>query len=248
MRLAAVAVADARQGAILPHAPLLVPDVAPQGDEPAIEGVRAATRAVTRGFVRPTVIVSPHGATSGVYLRTRADLSRFGVPRASARFDVGETQVRALAAVWGRPVLDEPIDHGVVVPLLVGDIAGPLVPVAFGEEGDVVAEAMSLAEVLRESDYDVVASVNTGAGIIDRAPLTKLGGAESLEVELRNAIERDASDLAGISHRLASDGGSCCLGPLLVLAALFAGRVGEVVAHEWPYGVGYLVARFAGDR
>ena len=232
----------------MPHAPLLVAGVARKREQPAVEGVRAASRAVARAFVRPTVIVSPHGATSGVYLRTRADLSGFGVPRASVRVDVAETEVRELAAAWGRPVLEDPVDHGIVVPLLVGDVTAPLIPVALAEEGDVVADAMSLAEVLRETDHDVVASVNTGAGITDRAPLTKLDGAESLEVELWDAVERDAAALTEVARSLASDGGSCCLGPLLVLADLFAGRAGEVVAHEWPYGVGYFVARFAGDR
>lgn len=230
----------------MPHAPLLAPDVARAREEPAVERVRAATRAVARGFVRPTVVLSPHGAASGVYLRTRADLARFGVPRASARFGVAQAEVRELAAAWRRPVLEDAIDHGVVVPLLVGDIASPIIPVAFGEEADVVREATSLAEVLRETDHDVVASVNTGAGITARAPLTKLEGADSLEVELRNAVERDAADLADAARRLAAESGSCCLGPLLVLAELFAGCAGEVLVHEWPYGVGYLVARFGG--
>ena len=231
----------------MPHAPLLAPEVARSRSEPSLERVRAAMREAARAFDRTVVIVSPHGASTGVYIRQRADLRTFGVPRAEARVDVPERAARELSAAWGRPVLDEPPDHGVTVPVLVGGIDAPVIGVALAEGETVEDEVTTLVDALRSTDHDVVASVNTGAGITARAPMMTIEGGEDLEAALRTAIERDASAVADPATRLASHGASCCLGPLLVLAKLCEGSPGKVLAHEWPYGVGYVVATFGGD-
>ncbi len=91
-------------------------------------------------------------------------------------------------------------------------------------------------------DVDVVASVNTGAGVTARAPLGELPEGLELERELVAGLARDAATLVDGGAALAALGGSCAGGPLTVLGRLFAGLRGRVLAHEWPYGVGYLVA------
>lgn len=226
----------------MPHAPLLTPYVPRSRAEPALDRVRAAVHEAARGFERTTVIVSPHGTSTGVYVHPSADLDAFGLTRASARVDVDERAARTLAEAWGRPLLDGPPDHGVVVPVMLGPVAGPAVCVAFAEGTDPTDDASSLADAIATGDLDVIASVNTGAGITERAPLTKLDEAVALEAELAAALEAGARSIADVAARLASEGGSCSLGPLLVFARLFAGVPARVLAHEWPFGVGYLVA------
>ena len=232
-------------GSIVPHAPLLVPGVSGSSELDGLKEVRAETRAVAGGWSPTTVLISPHGSRPGVYSSPRADLAFVGVPRANARYTVDTRGAEALRARWRRPWLDEPCDHGIAVPLLLGEPAEPLVAVSLGEGADPEDEAVALADAIRALDGDVtvVASANTGAGITARAPLTELPGAGTLEDELRAVLERDLGGLVEIASRLGSEGGSCGVGPLLVLGHLFADRAARVLAHSWPVGVGYLVAQ-----
>ena len=189
------------------------------------------------------MVVSPHSRQTGVYLSTRGGLRGFGVPRADATFAVDVELSARVASGWRRPTLEEPLDHGVTVPLQLLGWTGPLVAVGFGEqERDIDAAAASLADVLGDVAASVVASVNGGAGVTPRGPLTKLPQGRSLENALLWALQKDLGSLETLAPRLASEAGSCGLGPLLVLARLFAGSSMEVLAHEWPYGVGYPVA------
>jgi hypothetical protein len=238
-----VAPGGARVGAIVPHAPLLVPGIAGSVAEVALERIRVATRALADAVGPLTALVSPHAATSGVYIETRGDLSAFGVTRADARYQLHMDLAEALADRWGRPLIEEPLDHGIVVPLLLGFEETAVIPVGLAEDGASSEEEMALAEALRSFDVSVVASVNTGAGITGRAPLTEIEGSVALEHELRQAIARDAADLGATALRLEREGASCGGGPLRILSHLFAGRRFETLAHEWPVGVGYLVAR-----
>lgn len=227
----------------MPHAPLLIPHVAPGRQDHRVERVRAAVRRVARDFDRLVAVVSPHGAETGVYLHPRGDLAAFGLPRTSARATVPAAAVAAVAEAWGRPVLEEPLDHGIVVPMLLGALEVPLLGVGLAEDADPTEDAAALAEALAGSRCDVIASVNTGAGITSTAPATALDGAIDLEADLRNALATDLSAVGPVAGRLAANGASCSLGPLLVLARLFRGGGAQVLAHEWPFGVGYLVAR-----
>lgn len=235
--------ATTRRGAIVPHAPLLAPDVSTSTELGPLEQVRAATRAVARAWSPTTVLISPHGARSGVYGSRRGDLSTFGVPRAATGYDIDTHAAEALSERWGRGFLDEPLDHGIVVPLLVAGPGSPLVAVALAETGDPAEEAGLLAAALADlAEVTVVASINAGTGITARAPSTELSGAAALEHELRDALRRDVGSLAELAPRLRDEGGSCGMGPLLVLAHLFAGVAADVSVHTWPVGVGYLVA------
>jgi hypothetical protein len=213
----------------------------------ALEDVRAATRALVDSAPPVAVLVSPHASKSGVYVETRGDLSAFGVPRADARLHLKMDLVDAVAERWGRPLIDEPLDHGIVVPLLLGFHETTVIAVGLEEGATAEEDEVSLAGALRSlgPEISVVASVNTGAGITPRAPLSEIPGSIGLESGLRDAMERDGAELAAFASRLGREAGSCGGGPLGVLARLFAGRRFATLAHEWPFGVGYLVARTA---
>lgn len=232
----------------VPHAPLLVLDDPRSRANVALERVRAASREVARVLTGTLVVVSPHARQTGVYMSTRGGLRAFGVPRADATYDVDRQRSARVVSSWGRPVLDDPLDHGVTVPLGLLDYEGPVVAVGLAEdEEDVPGAARSLARALKPIDASVVASVNSGAGVTARGPLTALPHGAALEEELREVLEEDLGGLHELAPRLATEAGACSLGPLLVLAHLFAGSSMEVLAHEWPFGVGYPVAVTGGD-
>lgn len=235
--------ARARIGAISPHAPLLVLDRAPLSEDGAVERVRAASRECARRLDAPLVVVSPHSRETGVYVSTRGGLRGFGLPRADASYAIDLELSARVASGWGRPTLDEPLDHGISVPLQLLGWTGPAVAVGLAEEDpDIEAAATSLAEVLGRLPGTVVASVNGGVGVTARGPLTELPEGRALEESFSAALATDVGSLGTLAPRLASEAGSCGLGPLLVLARLFGGVSMEVLAHEWPYGVGYPVA------
>lgn len=236
--------ANLRNASIVPHAPLLVPGVSASTELGGLEEVRAATREVASDWGRVTVLISPHGSGPGVYRSTRADLAFFGVPRADTGYALDTRAAEALLARWPGGWMDEPCDHGITVPVLLGERAAPFVGVSLGDGAAAWDGSRALADAIgaMEGDVTVVASVNTGAGLTPRAPLTELPGAAALEAELRAVLESDLGGLVELAPRLASEGGSCGAGPLLVLGHLFAGRTARVLAHVWPVGVGYLVA------
>lgn len=235
-------------GVILPHAPLLLPDVLVSPHDGAAARVRAACSAIARDFSGPSALVaSPHALRTGVYESPYGDLAELG-PRAPAALCPLDLQsAEELAGRWGKPLIHEPLDHGIVVPLLLAAPSTPVVAVGFEEGRDPIDDAAALATALKEMEFQgsVIASANLSAGLTQRAPLTRLPGAEELETELVERLGQDAGTLSQTAPRLAAEAGSCGLGPLALIGHLFGGRSAEVLAHEWPYGVGYLVARIA---
>ena len=243
----AVEVVESRRAAIVPHAPLLVMDNPRSRGDSALERVRAASREVARVVPGTLVVVSPHARRTGVYLSTRGGLRAFGVARADATCRVDADLSARVADRWGRPVVGGPLDHGITVPLELLGHEGPVVAIGIAEdEADVEGAARTVAEALRPLDASILASVNSGAGVTGRGPLTELPGGVALEEELGRVLRQDVAGLHELTKRLATLGGSCSLGPLLVLAHLLPGRSMQVLAHEWPVGVGYPVARTEG--
>jgi hypothetical protein len=242
---------ERRTGLILPHAPILLPEVLEGPEEGALARVRAACATAARGVDGSrTLIASPHATHTGVYISPYGDLADLG-PRAPAALCPLDLQLaEEVAGRWGRPVLDEPLDHGIVVPLLVAPPSGPIVAIGFKEGVDAIDDASALAAVLTELGFEgvVIASANLSVGVTERAPLTRIAGAEELEIETVKRLEQDSASLLETAPRLATRAGSCGAAPLTLFGSLFGGSSVEVLAHEWPYGVGYLVARTGAER
>jgi len=174
--------------------------------------------------VDAVVIVSPHARATGVYRSLVGDLAAFGVPAIGIDMALDGGLRDALG-----PLIDGPIDHGIVVPLRLRDWLAPVV--ALGVNGDPGIEF----------DIDrriaLVASVNLSAGLSPRAPLTQMPRASEAEAGFISALEQDVGSIA--PEELV---GSCGVEVLCFFARTFAGRKARVLAHEAPVGVGYLVA------
>jgi hypothetical protein len=241
-------------GAIVPHAPLLLIKVSPDGP-PAVRTIRRAVGDLHLEQADVVVILSPHGPRAGVYERPAGSLHGFGVNGVELERDGDAPFAEELGRAWGHPKLLPPADHGVVVPLGLAALDGaPVVAAAVvestGPYGDrpqrAIDEAVSFAEALRRvgagKRIAFVASANTGAGLSPRAPLSERAEALRVEDELLERAPRDAGELVDLALRLGRKGGSCGAAPLAAFGTIFAGSPLEVRAYERPYGVGHLVA------
>ena len=239
---------------IVPHAPVLVPNLTQrlgaEGDR-----IRAAIRAFDFADVDAVVVLSSHGATSGVYARVTGSLQGFGVSGVAVERKTDEAIAASLADAWHGPLLTQDVDHGVVVPLvleLARDVAvvaatlteltGPHASDVDGVLDDARRFARALQAVADHRRVCYVASVNTSAALAPQAPLTERQEAVTVEARLLDTLQTDVGAVAGLARDLWSCGGSCASGPLVALSTLFSGRAAAIECYERPFGVGYLVA------
>lgn len=238
--------------ALVPHAPLLLAELCPVGFEQQTQRVRDAIEALPWRDVDLTVLLSPHGERSGVYRAARGSLSGFGVTGIEGEWAIDPDRAEELAEAWGAPLLDLPIDHGILVPLLLGAAGGrPVVAAALAETTGATGEiesslraARRLAPSLRRFGARVgfVASINSSAALSPRAPYGEQRAALEIEEELLAALHADVGRLDALAPRLFDAGRSCAAGPLACLARLRPGSRGRLCAYERPAGVGYPVA------
>ena len=190
--------------------------------------------------VELVVVVSPHGARTGVYRSCAGSLEAFGVPGVDV--DLGLLPVE----VTGLEVLDEPIDHGVLVPLRLLGPGVPVIGMTFAERqgavdpNDLIRVKRAITEIPRRVALAI--SANLAAGLNPRAPLTELSGANEAEELLLEKVQTDLGWLSTGATSIAEQGRSCSFAPLRLMGELFGGRKARVLAHEAPVGVGYLVA------
>lgn len=240
-------------GAVVPHAPLLVPEVNPASRDRAI--VRSLEEVRSRR-ADAVFLISSHGERTGVYTRATGDLERMSIPSGRAAAPVEPELTGEFAFEWGEPRLDSPLDHGVVVPLLLKALP-PDVPVIScaleettgpgksftGARGRSAAGlAAAIATFAQRRNVAVIASAHGAAGLGANAPLTHQPGAEMLDERILEAFERDIGDLLQIDEASWTHGDPCGRAPLLVLAHLFQNHAGSVHGYDSSQGVGYIVA------
>lgn len=213
-------------GAIVPHAPLLLPELAGPEVATAAETVGAAIRSISFEGAEAIVLLTPHASEPGVYRTKKGDLAGFGIPD----IEVSVKSHARLAKSLGLPFIDGPLDHGAVVPLRIGGWDLPVVTIG-------VREGMSI-DPGSDMDVAVVASVNGSTGMSPRAPLTEVPGATRAQEDFVAALGRDIS----VAARLFLPG-SCGPAVLEAFAGAFGGRRADVLAYEAPVGVGYVVAQ-----
>lgn len=246
-------------GGIVPHAPLLLKEVS----GPKVSSRSAEVGSAFRRF-RPggewdltraevLVIASPHGPATGIHTSIEGSLGGFGPGLPELRADGDASAAVTLASGSALSLLDGPVDHGVLVPLLLfgsdnGNVTElpPVIACVQDEGGDAFAFAAAVAhatqKLAEERSVAFLASAHTAAGLTPRAPLTELDAAKDLDAQILDALHGDVGGLMTIAADRWAAAGSCGAGPLLALAKLFSGRAAEVAAYEAPYGVGYLVA------
>lgn len=235
-------------GAIVPHAPLLVEGVSGSTVTAAVAQTVEAMGTVQLACPELIVLLSPHGAETGVYRRPRGSLANFGTPSVSVdRVTDAEVATR-LAEDWRHPVLESEADHGVVVPLrLLPSTDVPVVACTL-RGGDPIAnarrDAESLAAVLRRladsRPLAFLASMNTSSALSARAPLAERPEGRALDAAILDRVSGERAS-NWVPDDMWSAGGSCGAGPFAAWMLLCAGLLLEEVSYESPFGVGYLV-------
>lgn len=233
-------------GALLPLAPVLLPEVSRHAHGSALRDVWDAIDRLVIAPEAEVVVVTPHGGGSFVYRTATGSLATYGLEGLGYAGRPGSL-IDELASAWDRPVIDRALDRGALVPLMLLDVANEVTMVAL----DDLADAAQLAAVLRSLAGDrelfVIASADTSASLSERAPLRFRPEAVRLETKLVAGIETDARVAAEIAPDLASVGGSSSAPTLSLFGTLFAGAEAQVLAYAYPFGVGYLVARATVD-
>lgn len=221
------------RGALVPHAPLLLPEVTTKTDD-----LRAIWDGLSRIQVPEdamVVVLTPHTSTTGVYAANEGSLMGFGLPEVSGKWSAGP--VEAL----GLPVLEEQLDHGALVPLLSLGIRGDVLTIGLQEVPDMSVALDKIRALAGERDVFVLASAHSSARLTERAPLPYSFDAVRLESRLITGIESDCGAAALAAEGLASVGGSCSRTTLEAFGGLFSGVEGTVLAYGCPFGVGYPV-------
>lgn len=232
-------------GALVPHAPVLLPQVNGAGGA----AIRAAAAALDLSEPEVLIFVSPHGASDRVYARAEGDLLGFGVSGLEVRTEVDAALARRLAERWDRSLADDALDHGALVPVALLRPERPVVAVAIGERDDGVTAAVeagrSLAHAIGELSVErsiaVIVSGHGSAALSARAPLTDRPEGHRLQEAIVEAATTDLSLLLEIPVGWWEQGGSCSAGAFATLASLFPGRCLEISARDAPFGVGYIV-------
>ncbi|MGH2828439.1 MAG: hypothetical protein ACRDKF_15875 [Actinomycetota bacterium] len=244
------------RGAMVPHAPVLIESIQPHLD--AGRWLRKAIAEMDFEGVETVVVVSPHGASAGVYAEPNGSLGGFGisVPTSNRRGDADLG--RAIAEAWRRPLLEERADFGVVVPLVLGlggelPVVGVTLPEITGPQGASASDAISAAAELAHAlesvaglrDFAVVASAHSSAGLTPRAPLTEISGAADVDAALQDALAHDPAGVIELIDDLHSVGDACGVAPLAALMPLLSGWRNRSLRVESPFGVGYIVGEWA---
>jgi len=252
---------------LLPHAPIVVPGVAPSAAASCArttEACRELAEALIAEEPARLILVSPHAprAESGFGIwsgpRLRGDLGSFGMPTVHVDLPTDPAlgaELEKLASTWEIP--PGPLDHGAVVPLcflVAAGWSGPTTVVGLPWQSSVAeltAFGRSLGDAARvpSGRTALIASGDLSHRVLPGAP----AGYDPKGVEfdrrfvdlLRDGRAEEALALSGGLRRAAAE--DVVDATCVVLAAL-GGQIpgARVLSYEHPFGVGYLVAALAG--
>lgn len=256
-------------GCIVPHPPLLVPDIG-HGQEQAISGTAHALESLTGKLADShsdtLVVVSPHGQslTNAMGVATcqqiTGNLRSWGSHTPDFHFANDSKFVEALmreaesASIPLRSIGSKSydLDHGVLVPMyfLVNGARGlPLAPLTFSwlslQEHYGFGRAVARAAEKSGRNVAFIASGDLSHRLIPEAPAGYDPQGQVFDNRLVEAVKAwDIQSLLDVDFELIKRAGECGLRSILILmGALSSLKVEpEVLSYEGPFGVGYLVA------
>ncbi len=251
--------------AVVPHPPLLVPELG-RGDSPELDALRSACLCAVGALARadtlllvgdgPRFALAAPGATGSFApygVDVRVDLPAAAVPAAHAGrgwLDLDRLAGALPSAADAPGLLDElPLSLAVAAWLLAASghaphrLAALTVPSSLGgAQAAAIGRALAGATAV---DAGLLVMADLSARRTARAPATLHPAAAAFDQQVGQAIRDGApARLLDLDAALAAVLGVAGLAPLRVLAgALDQARAvrGEVLYEDAPYGVGYLV-------
>ncbi len=256
-------------GALVPHPPVMIPEVG--GDDArCVRSTRRAMKRLARIIRRSApdtlVLITPHAPTSfrhSYYYGGKqlwGDLAMFGAPDAAVEWlsdDMFLHQLKTLAGNRDLSLTEGPadaLDHGALVPLHFLGQAGIRCPAvvlsAPGWTREKLHElGVCIGEVSRSLGVRtvVLASGDLSHRLKEGAPAGYHRRGAAFDRAVMEALSvGDFEALASIDPDLIEAAGQCALNPLLVLGGALAHDTvkGQRLSYEVPFGVGYGVVMF----
>lgn len=252
--------------AIVPHPPMLIPDIGKEHAALAAATKTALERLETDLYsAKPDliVIISPHGELDSkaftvnlnsefsVDFETFGDFTtRFTLPGETILFSVGKEEVAAKAPI---NIISSPkLDHGIGVPMYFLSkhlTQVPIIPIYFSML-DLQAHfnfGKALKDIILNSDkrIAVIASGDLSHALSKSAPAGfHPEGKVFDETVVRLIRESKYDQLVNLDDKLIENAAECGLRSLVILAGLLnsIGCKTEILSYEAPFGIGYLVA------
>lgn len=258
-------------GCIVPHPPLLVPDIG-GGQERAISATTKAMETLTDKLAdcspQVILIISPHGnyypKAMGILAAksSQGDLSRWGSRSPRHHFESDLSLVSLIeeeAKADGIPIKSigdrsYELDHGVMVPmhfLIQGSKGILLVPLTFSwlplDKHFAFGKVLRRAADKSQKRVAVVASGDLSHRLLPGAPSGYDPMGAVFDKKLVEALAcLDVAAILGLDEDLIDRAGECGLRSIVILLGALDGLEvkPEVLSYEGPFGVGYLVAAF----
>jgi len=258
-------------GCIVPHPPLLVPDIG-RGEEKRISATIEAMEKLTGKLAQQNpetiMVISPHGASyhgaMGVLTAksSSGNLRNWGAPGPDSYFDNDLRLVAALekeADAAGIPLQSigetgYDLDHGVLVPMyyLIRAVKGiPMVPLTFCwlplSTHFAFGQAISRAAAVTGKRVALIASGDLSHRLLPGAPAGYDPQGKVFDEKLVDALSRlDTNAVLNLDEDLIEHAGECGLRSIVILLGALDGLAvtPHILSYEGPFGVGYLVASF----
>jgi MEMO1 family protein len=254
-------------GALLPHAPILLPGIGGSREDEVVT-TTSAMREAARSIIAPTadtlVVISPHspGISKRIGIwrgeRLRGSLRAFGAPcleidlPADRQFAANVTTLASRRGLDPASIVEFSLDHGATVPLwFIAEAGwrGPTTVLALNSSDHktlvALGEAIAEAAAASRQRVTLVASGDMSHRLTLDAPLGYDPGGPEFDGWLLDILKRGTyRDLLQLDPKLAESAAQDVIAPLLVvLAALeFSATGAEFLSYEGPFGVGYSVA------
>ena len=258
-------------GCLVPHPPVIVPDVG-RGGEREISATTRAMEQLTDQLAQQkpetALIISPHGSyhpdAMGILTSSSSsgDLSVWGssAPRQNYDNDLNLVELiqqeakRANIPVKSIGKGNYNLDHGVMVPLyfLGKALKGvSLVPLTFCwlplEKHFAFGKAIGKAVEQSKKRVALIASGDLSHRLIPSAPAGYDPMGKIFDEKLGKALSSwDARSVLGMDQQLIERAGECGLRPVVILLGALDGLKvkPKILSYEGPFGVGYMVASF----
>ena len=258
-------------GCIVPHPPLLVPDIG-KGHEVAVsatvEAMKKLTTLLSQQHPQTILAISPHGEyyadAMGVLTAagSTGDLSTWGSNEPQRHFDndlkiVELIQKEAESAKIPTRSLSKnsyKLDHGVMVPLhflyqAIKEV--PLVPLTFSllplQTHFAFGQAIRRAAEQSQKRVALISSGDLSHRLIPEAPAGYDPMGKIFDEKLVKALScSDTEGILNLDRELIERAGECGLRSFVILLGALDGLQvkPKMLSYEGPFGVGYLVASF----
>ncbi len=260
-------------GALVPHPPIVVPEVGGRDAQLVAATAHALGQLgamILEAGPDTVVMITPHGPVSrsaAVVLgdqTLKGDLGRFGAPQVEMAFEADSEYTEALLAearrrdLVVRRVTRIGLDHGLTVPLYFLKRSGVearlvAVTVPWWEAADLaeLGRVLAAAAVSGGRKVAIVASGDLSHRLQRGAPAGySPRGAEFDRAVVRLLEQGQLSRLSDLEVELVEAAGECGLKPLQVLAGALADVAvrPRLLSYEGPFGVGYAVAAFVPEH